>query len=206
MRNISSLRGKEWWQHCTTRLQEQGYSEERARRICGWVFYHHLKPYPPEKEEKNKQEGEETGEDIISRIYSKIARGEELTEDEKKILAAYLEAKQPDKEEEKEKDVTIPVSANEIARIILRYVDEKDVGTLTADEVKTLARRYIGIDLSDKEADRIMQEIQGMVKKQISIKELRKILEEVKKVRRKDKPYTREARRRKRMWLQARGR
>jgi len=35
---------KEWWEHCTKRIREQGYSEESARRLCGWVYYHHLKP------------------------------------------------------------------------------------------------------------------------------------------------------------------
>jgi len=46
---------KEWFTRVVRRLMEQGYGEESARRLAGWIYYHHLKPYKPKsKKEPDK--------------------------------------------------------------------------------------------------------------------------------------------------------
>ncbi len=350
---------KEWWEHCTRRLQEQGFSEERARRLCGWVFYHHLKPYPPEKGDKMKQErlrpgdygrfryrgfevewevtpsglvkwlaqskdmiisddrggelgdtkaeveanikrfiddalsgrplpsgisverGEkekqETAEDILARIYSKISQGKELTEEEKKILAAYLEGVREESEEkgDKTKEIELAVEIvkmwkddaenkcpicgkklesmgeavdhliyehrikspdrfrellkqRELREILSRAMFNKPADELDEDElrrvhevaveIRRLMARQFGateeIEEGEKESrlDEIKEEIKSMREKLKEIKKstVKKLLKKIKKrkvkKKREEKPYTREARARKRAWLRARGR
>jgi len=335
---------KEWFEHCTRRLQEQGFSEERANRLCGWVFYHHLKPYPPEKGEKEKQvnkvmeslltpneiwrlaenlierlgedevrrmdkrrladeirffyrldnpenvdriidtiyrilkkEKQETAEDILARIYSKISQGKELTEEERKILAAYLEGAREESEEKgdktKEKEIEFvmevmkmwqddpehkcPVCGKkmntlgeavdhliydhkvppdkfrellkqrELRDILARAMFNKPADELEEDElrrvhevaveIRRLMARQFGaeeIEEGEKESrlDEIKEEIKEMREKLKEIKKsaVRKLLKKIKKKKvkkkREEKPYTREARARKRAWLRARGR
>ena len=47
---------KRWWTRTVNRLKEEGYSEEEAKRLAGWIFYHELNPVKPkDKEEKDKK-------------------------------------------------------------------------------------------------------------------------------------------------------
>ncbi|RLF66129.1 MAG: hypothetical protein DRN30_02735 [Thermoplasmata archaeon] len=96
---------------CVRAMMNEGYSLESAKRICGYIRYYVKKDFDEiTKSELNEileQINKETvdSDEIISRIYSKIARGEELTEEERKILAAYLAGV---KDEKKGKEIQKP--------------------------------------------------------------------------------------------------
>lgn len=157
----------------------------------------------------------------MAEIYSKISQGKELTEEEKKILAAYLEGvRESEEEKEKQEEET-----EELRDILARAMFNKPADELEKDElrrvhevaveIRRLMARQFGATEEGEKGDRldeIKEEIKSMREKLKEIKKsaikrlLRKIKKRKVKKKREDKPYTREARARKRAWLRARGR
>jgi len=86
---------KEFWDRCMDKLNNE--------RLCGWVYYHHLRPKPPKgaedepstreaRQRKREWLSQKKSDDVLDRIMSKIARGEKLSEEEERILSAAIDA------------------------------------------------------------------------------------------------------------------
>ncbi|RLG68942.1 hypothetical protein DRN93_01495, partial [archaeon] len=79
---------------CVSDMKSQGYDEESAKRICG-----KLQAELGHEEQKEIKKDEED-DDVLGRIMSKVSRGETLTEREREILSAAIDAARSSKKDD----------------------------------------------------------------------------------------------------------